>query len=251
MLILLSPAKTLNFNCNVPKEISTSIPDFTYEAWQLAEILKTYSAESLGKLMHISPKLSQLNYERFQNFSRNYTDINSKPAIYTYNGDVYEGINLETYTNEQLLFINKNLRILSGMYGILKPFDLIQAYRLEMSTSLGNDKGKNLYQFWGDKITQALNAEANEYIINLASQEYSAAINLKKLKKPLINIIFKEKVQNEYKIIGIHAKKARGLMANFISTALLDNPEHLKHFDVQQYRFSSDFSSSSEYVFVR
>lgn len=249
MIVLLSPAKSLKFNSDIPNNISPSIPYFAKESSELVEILKNNSSKDLEKLMHISSKLALLNYQRFQEFSKNYD--NSKPCIYVYNGDVYDGIDVENYSHEQLQFANQTIRIISGLYGILKPFDLIQAYRLEMSTTLNNPRGKNLYEFWDDKITQKLNEEPDKVIINLASQEYSSAIIPKKLKSDLINIQFKENIKNEYKIIGIHAKRARGIMANFIITNFIQNPQNLKDFCLEGYKYCSKSSTSTEYIFVR
>lgn len=249
MLVLLSPAKTLEFNCKIPHNVISSIPFFAKEAWQLIEILKQYSSKDFEKLMHISPKLALLNHQRFQEFNQDYT--NAKPCIYVYNGDVYDGINVENYSDEQLQFANQTIRIISGLYGILKPFDLIQAYRLEMSIALANQKGKNLYEFWDDKIVHKLNEEPGNIIINLASQEYSSAIIPSKCKKELINVQFKENVKGVYKIIGIHAKRARGIMANFIVTNFIKNPEHIKDFSLEGYKYCSKSSTKTEYIFVR
>ena len=243
MLILLSPAKTLDFDCKIPDQITTSLPDFSQETKQLIQILKQYSAKELGDLMKLSPKLSELNYQRFQN----YDSSESRPAIYAYNGDVYEGFELSAYDKPIQEFADKNLRILSGLYGILKPFDLIKPYRLEMSTALPN----NLYNFWGDKLTDKLNSEKDEVIINLASQEYSSAINPAKLKKRKIDIIFKEQHKDGYKIIGIHSKKARGVMANYIIRHMINDPEELKNFSLNGYKYMPSVSSEGEYVFVR
>lgn len=249
MIVLLSPAKTLDYNCKVPSHVSSSIPYFANEAWQLIEVLKKYSTKDLEQLMHISAKLALLNYNRFQAFNQEYN--NSKPCIYVYNGDVYDGIKIDNYSIEQLEFVSQTIRIISGLYGLLKPFDLIQAYRLEMSAALATSKGKNLYEFWNDKITQKLNEESSKVIINLASQEYSNAIISNKLEKSLINVLFKEKVNNEYKIIGIHAKRARGIMANFIITNFIKNHEDIKEFSLDGYKYSSELSLQNEYIFVR
>ncbi len=247
MLILLSPAKTLNFNCDISDQICTSVPYFDNEAHQLIQILKKYSSEELASLMKMSLKLGEFNYQRFQN----YDSSDSRPAIYAYNGDVYEGFELSEYNQETQAFANKTLRILSGLYGILKPFDLIKAYRLEMSIHLKNEKGKNLYDFWSNKLTDYLNNEQGKFIINLASQEYSSVINLEKINKKRIDVIFKEKQNNGYKIIGLHAKKARGVMANFIIRNYIVNPAHIKDFNLNGYKYMPELSSEVEYVFIR
>lgn len=247
MLVLLSPAKTLDFNRDIPSEIITSTPYFKKEADQLVQILKKYSAEDLSKLMKLSDKLSDLNWQRFQNFKEN----DSRPAIYAYNGDVYEGFELSKYNKKNLDFANDTLRIISGLYGVLKPFDLIKEYRLEMSTALSNGSGKSLYDFWGDKITSYLNKDMGDVIINLSSKEYFSAINPAKLNKRIINIVFKEKYNDGYRIVGLHAKKARGVMSNFIIINQIIYPEKLLDFNLNGYQYSSDFSSKDEYVFVR
>ena len=245
MLVLLSPSKTLDFSDNVPTDIITSSPFFSKEALELAHILQRYSAEEISKLMSISPKLSDLNHQRFAEFST----TKKKPALYAYKGDVYEGFELDKYQDAEIAFANKSLRIISGLYGILKPLDLIVAYRLEMSINLSNNHGKNLYLFWKEKLTQQLNEESASVIINLASQEYSSAIGT--LNKPKIDIVFKETYKEDYKIIGIHAKKARGVMANFIIRNKINQAEQLKDFDLNNYNFMQNFSTEEKYVFVR
>ena len=246
MLTIISPAKTLDFSNNLPKNIATSVPCFYQESLELLDIIKEYSAADLCKLMSISPKLGELNYKRFQELL---LSSETKPALYAYKGDVYEGFELEKYSAKDINVANNKVRIISGLYGILKPLDLIAPYRLEMSIKLPNKQGKNLYNFWQEKLTNKLEEEESEYIINLASQEYSSAIG--KLNKKIINIIFKEKQNDKYKIVGIHAKKARGVMANFIVLNQIETPEELKSFELNNYKFIPEFSSEEEYVFVR
>ena len=247
MLLLLSPAKTLDFSDNVPIQITTSTPKFLKEACELVQILQKYSAQDIAKLMSLSEKLSELNFQRFQEFNKQ----NSKAALYAYKGDVYEGFELNEYKEAEIKFANEHLRIISGLYGVLKPLDLIQPYRLEMSINLINPKGRNLYNFWNEKLTDNLNEEQDDIIINLASQEYSSAIITSKLTKPIINIVFKEQHKGEYKIIGIHAKKARGVMANFIIRNFIKDTKEIKEFCLNGYQFKPEFSSKEEYVFVR
>ncbi len=248
MLVLISPAKTLDLSNNVPDRIISSEPYFHKEALELVQLLQGCSSLELEKLMNLSAKLAELNHQRFQDFKfKNST----KAAIYTYKGDVYEQLELADYTQDQIEFANKHIRIISGLYGILKPLDLIEPYRLEMSINLANPKGKNLYNFWGDKLANYLKSEQPDYIVNLASQEYSSAIFSTNLKLPIINITFKENSQGQYKIIGVHAKKARGLMANFIIRNLINSPEELKTFNLKNYKYMPEFSSASEYVFAR
>ncbi len=247
MLLLLSPAKTLDFSSKLPLNLQTSKPIFLNEARELVTILQNYNVEEISKLMKISAKLADLNLKRFQEFSTS----ENRPAIFAYKGDVYEGFELAQYTEKELEFATNHLRIISGLYGVLKPLDLIQAYRLEMNTNLLNTKGKNLYSYWQEKITEALNQEETDFIVNLASQEYSAAILESKLLKPFINIAFKERYNNSYKVVGIHAKKARGMMANFIIRNHIFSFEELKKFKGDNYQFSPQLSSKNEYVFIR
>ena len=245
MLVLISPSKTLDLSDNAPKEIVAATPEFQKEALDLVHILQNYSSQELGDLMSISAKLAELNYQRFQMFEQAQT----KPAIYMYKGDVYDGFELEKYGRAELDFANKTLRIISGLYGLLIPLDLIAPYRLEMGINLPNSHGRNLYNFWQEKLTKSLNDMPVKHIVNLASQEYFSSIT--SLNKPVTNIIFKESHQDGYKIIGIHAKKARGVMANFIILHKIDQVSELKEFNLNGYKFSSKFSTAEEYVFLR
>ena len=252
MLVIISPAKTLDFSDNIPVNTAFYIPDFINEANELVGVLQKYSAKKLSDLMSLSDKLAELNYNRFQEFSfDNQNKSMHKQAIFAYKGDVYEGLEVQDYKLEELEFINSNLRIISGLYGLLKPLDLIQPYRLEMGIRLPNDHGKNLYEFWCDKITNKLNQEKGDFIINLASQEYSSSIIMEKLQKQMINIVFKESYKDSYKIVGIHAKKARGVCANYIMRNRIDKCEDIKSFCLNGYKFMPDMSSNNEYIFVR
>ncbi len=209
MLILLSPAKSLDYKSPISCADFTT-PHFSEETKKLAAKLRKFSVSDLEKLMGISKNLAELNHERFKNFSDKFDFKNSKQALLAFDGDVYKPIEVEKFSATDFSFAQKNLRILSGFYGILRPLDLMQPYRLEMGTNL------NLYDFWSDKISQQLDSEGAKHIINLASEEYFSVVNPKKISAKIINIIFKEKKNDSYKIIGIHAKKARGLMTNFI-----------------------------------
>lgn len=252
MLILLSPAKSLDYD-SIPHQKNFTIPYFSKETEKLAAYLKEFSISDLEKLMGISTKLAELNFQRFQRFSSKFNFENSKQALLVFNGDVYGPIEKDKFSQEDFDFSQKSLRILSGFYGILKPLDLMQPYRLEMGTNFKKTDLdiKDLYQFWGNKISQYLNESGEEYIINLASGEYFSAINPKEVSAKIINIIFKEKKGDMYKIIGIHAKKARGLMTNFIIKNKMSDPEKLKRFNVGGYGFSEEFSNESNFVFVR
>ena len=205
--------------------------------------------------MKISPKLAELNWQRFQEFNPNFNSQNSKPALFLFDGDVYRSMNINKYNKAELDFAQNHLRILSGLYGILKPLDLIQAYRLEMGTNSKEILGKNLPQFWQEKIANFLNHELpkqqDKTIINLASEEYFAAINQSKINGKIINITFKEKKGNSYKVIGLFAKKARGLMADFIIKNKLEEAEEIKEFTSEKYCFKPEFSDSLNWHFYR
>lgn len=254
MLTLLSPAKTLDFETPAITE-KTSQPAFLEQSADLVDVLKQFSPDELGKLMKLSPKLSQLNIERFQQWTLPFTKENAKAAVLAFKGDVYTGLDAESLTEENLEFAQQHVRILSGLYGLLKPLDLIQAYRLEMGTKLENPKGKNLYQYWGDTLTQAVNHEVEEsgsnIIINLASNEYFSAINTKLLKAELVTPVFKDEKNGQYKIISFYAKKARGLMTRWILENKLNSSDKLVDFDVAGYRFSEEDSKKNNPVFKR
>lgn len=250
MLILISPAKTLDYSTPVFKE--STQPDFQTDTRSLVRIMKKKSAKEIGDLMHISENLAELNNERFKTFQTNFTEDNSKQAILAFKGDVYTKIDVDEYSKEDFDFAQDHLRILSGLYGLLKPLDLIQPYRLEMGIKLENKKGKNLYEFWDKKIAKAINAVADgKTIINLASQEYFKAVHQKSLKSPLITIEFKEFKDDSYKIIGFFAKQARGMMSNFAIKNRVTEPELLKTFNEAGYEYSEKLSDASNWVFVR
>jgi len=243
MLTLLSPAKSLNYETSHHEGFT--LPHFVAETKILAVQLKKFSVPDLEKLMGISKNLAELNHQRFQNFSENFNLENSKQALLAFDGDVYKPIEAEKFSAEDFNFAQKTLRILSGFYGVLRPLDLIQPYRLEMGTNL------NLYKFWSDKISQHLDLEGSKHIINLASEEYFSVINPKKISAKIINITFKENKDGSYKIIGIYAKKARGLMANFIIKNKITNPQELKKFQSENYQFVKEMSDEMNFVFVR
>ncbi len=255
MIVLLSPAKSLNYDSQVSCSNHT-IPHFKKEAFELSSELKKLSSAELKNLMKISDKLADLNCARFKNFSNKFDLNNSKQALLVFDGDVYKPIAVEKFDDSDFIFAQKNLRILSGLYGVLKPLDLMQPYRLEMGTSFGkNFSVKNLYNFWGDKISKYLDEECKlsgvEALINLASEEYFSVINAKKISSKIVNIIFKEKKGDDYKIIGISAKKARGLMTNFIIKNKITNYRDLKNFDSEKYFFSKEKSDDCNFVFIR
>lgn len=252
MKIVISPAKSLNFEEKAPTD-EFSQPIFIKEAERLNKILKKKSARSLTKLMSISPNLGQLNYERNQNWEVPFDLENSKQAVYAFTGEVYRGLDATTVPMEGLNFMQENLRILSGQYGVLKPLDLMQAYRLEMGTKLKVGVKPNLYKFWGTKITDQLNAEMNEgeLFVNLASNEYFKVLQAKDLKVPVITPVFKDFKNGEYKVIMTFAKFARGLMVRYIIDHKVSTIEGLKGFDSNGYGFDANLSNSTELVFTR
>ena len=252
MKIIISPAKSLNFETKTTlKEVTQ--PIFLPQAERLNRILKKKSARVLSKLMSISDNLGRLNYERNQTWNLPFTTENSKQAIYAFTGEVYRGLDVNTIPEEKLPQLQSKLRILSGQYGLLKPFDLMQAYRLEMSTKLKIGTKNNLYQFWGNTITKALNDELedNEIFVNLASNEYYKVIKPKELKAPIITPIFKDYKNGEYKIIMTFAKLARGQMVRYIIENDINNIEGLKGFNIGSYGFDANMSSGNELVFTR
>lgn len=250
MLILISPAKTLDYSTPNFKEFTQ--PDFVTDVKSLVTVMKKKSAEEIASLMHISENLAQLNEERYKTFQKEFNPENSKQALLAFKGDVYTKIDVDTYTEEDFDFAQQHLRILSGLYGLLKPLDLIQPYRLEMGTRLETKKGKNLYEYWDKKIAKAINEAAHgQPIVNLASQEYFKAVDLKTLKTPVINIHFKEFKNGSYQVIGLFAKQARGMMTNFAIKQKLTDPQQLKTFQQEGYEFSEPLSSDQDWVFVR
>lgn len=256
MFILLSPAKSLDYESQILHKNFT-LPHFEKETKKLALQLKRFSISDLEKLMGISKKLAELNFARFQNFAQKFDLTNSKQALLVFDGDVYKPIAKKDFAVADFKFAQNNLRILSGFYGLLRPLDLIQPYRLEMGTDFKNTKflAKNLYEFWGDKISQHLDLECKnagaKHIINLASEEYFAAINPEKISAKIINVIFKENKNGVYKIVGINAKKARGLMTNFIVKNKISDLEDLKKFKIEKYCFAPKFSDASNFTFIR
>ena len=253
MKILLSPAKSLNENCNHIRTDYTQ-PILIDKTKILASNLKAKSVDDLKTLMKLSLPLAQLNFDRFQNWKTPFSIKNSFPCGWVFNGDAYKGLDYNTLDNEDIAFSQNSLRILSGFYGVLKPLDLIQPYRLEMGTRLQvNDNVKNLYSFWGDQITDTINDEIhnNELIVNLASNEYFKAINTKKLTGDLVSCSFKENRGGELKMIMSYAKKARGLMTRYLIQNKIENKEDLIGFNAEGYIFDSSLSNESEYIFVR
>lgn len=252
MKIIISPAKSLDFEKKVPTSLHTQ-PRFLEQSEKLNKKLKTLSKKKLSDVMSISEDLARLNYERNQAWATPFTPENAKQAIYAFNGEVFRGININSLPLEKLPIFQENLRILSGLYGLLKPLDLIQPYRLEMGTKLKIGRKENLYQFWGDSISKALNEELSEgeLLLNLASLEYFKVINQKILKTPLITPIFKDFKNGQYKTIMTFAKKARGLMVRFIIDNDINTIDDLKKFNLENYRFDENLSQKNNLVFTR
>ncbi|SFD84356.1 peroxide stress protein YaaA [Nitrosomonas sp. Nm166] len=254
MIIVISPAKTLDFETPAITQVHTQ-PDFLDDSAQLIDELRKLEPDQIGQLMSISPKLALLNSNRYYAWKRPFNMDNAKQAVLAFKGDVYTGLDADTMSTAELTFVQNHLRILSGLYGILRPLDLIQPYRLEMGTQFKNSRGNNLYEFWGDKITQALNQDLKkqktDILINLASNEYFQSIQADKLNARIITPVFKDEKNGVYKIISFFAKKARGLMSRYIIQSRLSNPEDIKRFDVAGYQFSEEASGKDEWIFTR
>ena len=252
MKIVISPAKSLNFEKELPTPIHTA-PSFLKESKQVHSVLKEKKPAELAGLMSISDKLADLNWKRNQDWKTPFTTSNSRPAVYTFDGDVYTGLDAYTIPLEKLEVLQDRLRILSGLYGLLKPLDLMQAYRLEMGTKLPIGESQNLYQFWKPTITKALNKElkAGELFVNLASNEYFSAIDVKALKVPVITPEFKDYKNGKLKIISFFAKKARGMMVRYIIDTNAETIEDLKGFNYDGYQFDATLSKENQLVFTR
>ena len=252
MKIVVSPAKSLDFESKLPTKKYTQ-PEFLEQSIKLNSVLQKKSPKQLSKLMSISDKLGELNWQRNQEWNTPFTPENSRPAIYAFNGDVYTGIDAYSIPLDKLEQLQDKLRILSGQYGILKPLDLMQPYRLEMGTKLKVGRKENLYQFWGDTLTKKLNAELNEkeVFVNLASQEYFKVLQAKALKVPVITPVFKDYKDGKLKMISFFAKKARGLMVRYIIDNSIEKAEDLKGFNYEGYAFDSKLSKENEFVFTR
>ncbi|WP_372370100.1 peroxide stress protein YaaA [Candidatus Uabimicrobium sp. HlEnr_7] len=254
MLFVISPSKTLDFE--TPGKIKKhSLPDFLDDAQTIVNKLQKLSEKKIAKFMNISPKLAELNRQRYQEWQLPFTSENAKQAMYAFKGDVYAGLNAEKFTGHDSNFAQKHLRILSGLYGILRPLDLIRPYRLEMGRELKIGRKKNLYDFWQKKITQTLQEELNSakenILVNLASNEYFQAVSTKELGSKIITPVFKDMKNGKYKMISFYAKKARGLMVHYAVKNRVKNVEQLKEFDSEGYYFSPEMSDKEKWVFLR
>jgi len=255
MLIVLSPAKSLDYETPVRVKKST-LPDFVSESAKLIADLKTLSPQAVAKLMGLSDPLAALNAGRFRDWSTKFTEKNSKQAIFAFNGDVYEGFDAATLNSKAIDFAQDHVRILSGLYGLLRPLDLMQPYRLEMGTAFKNARGKDLYAFWGDRITNAVKQQLasqkkNPFLLNLASEEYFKVLQPKELGFPVIAPVFQDAKDGKYKIISFYAKRARGLMARFAVENRIADPVDLRDFNLEGYRFSANESKPDRPVFRR
>lgn len=253
MLFLISPAKTLDFESSSLTDNATQ-PIFLDQSAALIDIMKEYSWQELSDMMKVSEKIAKLNVERYKDWQRPFDMQNAKQAVFAFKGDVYTGLAVETMDQPGINYLQHNLRILSGLYGLLKPLDLMQAYRLEMGTKLANPACQDLYTFWGSKLTDSLNQELknnHEYVINLASNEYFKAVNDKQLCKPVITPVFKDEKNGKYKIISFYAKKARGLMMRYAADNNLTKVQELKAFNYGGYAYDSSESTEFTWVFKR
>jgi len=252
MVILLSPAKTLDMS---PSATVATQPRLLADTEELAAEMRTKSRADLQELMRISEKLAVLNHQRFQDFATPFTSDNAKPAALAFRGDVYQDLEADTFTEDQFEFANRQIRMLSGLYGILRPRDLMQAYRLEMGTRLKNKRGKNLYEFWGNRVTDLINEDLTEMkddlVLNLASQEYFKSVQKDRLTGRLLTAHFKEAKDGKYRVVAFNAKKARGRMANLITKEGITTAEPLKELVVNDYVYSEELSTENDWVWTR
>jgi uncharacterized protein len=254
MHFLISPAKTLNYETPSTTKTAT-LPSFVAQSAELIEVLKTKTAPQIAQLMGLSEALAQLNEQRYRAWSSKFTARNSKQAVLAFNGDVYEGLDAASLSEDDLAWAQNHVAILSGLYGVLRPLDRIQPYRLEMGTSLSTERGKNLYEFWGDTLAAHLNkklaADKTPVIVNLASQEYFRAVDRQVLKARVIECVFEDWKNGTYKVISFFAKRARGLMLRHAITQRLATPKGLQKFSAEGYGFDPAASEPDRLVFRR
>jgi hypothetical protein len=254
MLIVISPAKKLDYQSDTPQQAFTE-PAHLEKSASLIKVMKNKTPAEIGALMGISENLANLNHGRYLNWNKKNSTVNSKPAIYAFMGDVYAGLDAKSLTDEQIQFAQEHLRILSGLYGLLKPLDLIQPHRLEMGTKIKTESGETLYDFWGHAPTSDLNRQAKvlktKHIVNLASNEYFKVINKTALTLEILTPVFKEEKKDTCKVVSFYAKKARGLMAKYIIENEITDPRDLKEFSLAGYKYRSKLSAENEYVFTR
>ena len=255
MLILLSPAKSLDLDTPLPAELPHTLPQFRQEAAQLIEVLRPLAPQQVASLMHLSDALATLNVARYAAWSPRFTAKNARPALLTFNGDVYEGLDARSLARSDLDWAQDHLAILSGLYGVLRPLDWMQPYRLEMGTRLATPAGANLYQFWGDRLAEHLNqrlaGDPAPVLLNLASQEYFKAVDRKALRPRVVECVFEDWKGGSWKIISFHAKRARGLMARHAIQQRARKPEDLRGFDAEGWAHDAAASSTDRMVFRR
>jgi cytoplasmic iron level regulating protein YaaA (DUF328/UPF0246 family) len=254
MLTVISPAKKLDYSSPITSAAHTQ-PELLDHSQELLTGLKTLSPKDVCALMGLSDKLGALNYERFQEWQTPFTTENARPAVLAFKGDVYQGLDADNLSDKQLGWAQDNLRILSGLYGLLRPLDLMQPYRLEMGTKFANERGPDLYQFWGDIITGEINkllaGSSDAVLLNLASNEYFKSVQPKNIKGRIVTPVFMDKKADKFKIISFFAKKARGLMSAFIIRNKITDVEKIKQFDVDGYSYNSALSEGDKWVFTR
>ena len=255
MLILLSPAKSLDLDTPLPAELPHTLPEFRQEAAQLIEVLRPLAPQQVASLMHLSDALAALNVARYAAWSPRFTAKNARPALLTFNGDVYEGLDARSLARSDLDWAQDHLAILSGLYGVLRPLDWMQPYRLEMGTRLATPAGANLYHFWGDRLAEYLNqrlaGDPAPVLLNLASQEYFKAVDRKALRPRVVECVFEDWKGGSWKIISFHAKRARGLMARHAIQQRARKPEDLRGFDAEGWAHDAAASSTDRMVFRR
>lgn len=254
MLIVISPAKTLDYETPAKTKVFTQ-PDYLADSQELISRLRQLSSLDISELMKVSGKIADLNFDRYEAWNKKFTVKNAKQCVLAFKGDVYTGLDAESLSAGDLKFAQNHLRILSGLYGLLRPLDLMQAYRLEMGTRLDTNRGKNLYEFWGSTVTDGLNKQLkktkSDHLINLASVEYFKAVKPKELNADIITPAFKEFKDGDYKMIGIYAKKARGLLSRYIIKHQLTDPQDIKSFDEEGYSINKKLSKGNTWVFSR
>ena len=254
MLTVISPAKTLDYE-TPPVTQRFTMPQYLDDSQELIGRLREFSPAQISELMHLSDKLAGLNVARFGSWTPDFTPANAKQALLAFKGDVYTGLDAETLVEDDFTYAQDHLRMLSGLYGLLRPLDLMQPYRLEMGTKLANARGKDLYAFWGTRISewlnQALADQGDDLLLNLASKEYFSAVKRSALKARVIDVDFKDYKNGQYKIISFHAKKARGMMSRFVIQERIADPRQLEQFDVDGYYYSAEASKPDNLVFLR
>ncbi|MGV3679496.1 MAG: peroxide stress protein YaaA [Acidovorax sp.] len=255
MLFLLSPAKSLDYETPLPPDLPHTLPQFVPQSKDLIKVLREKSPQDIASLMSLSDKLAALNVARYQAWKPRFSAANARQALLAFNGDVYEGLQARTLDGDDLQWAQNHVCILSGLYGLLRPLDLMQPYRLEMGTRLATEAGSNLYQYWGDRIAKHLNtrlrADTTPVVVNLASQEYFKAVDTQALKARVVECVFEDWKGGAYKIISFHAKRARGLMARYAVTQRIATPHGLQGFDLEGYTFAPAASQPERLVFRR